>query len=165
MTLIGLELSDAGIMAADSTTGKLLQVDGQATESPGFALPGKSGLLVGQAAASKAHLFPRQIINHFWDHLDTDPLSQSGRQGPQSTAEIAYQHLNLIWQHIQKPAAKSLSPYRDSSAGSNWGSFWALPTNCPSLLKASCHWRWPLHPAPIPGKCYCTLIFTCTGLK
>ena len=102
MSLIGLELSDAGIMAADSTTEKLLQVDGQASESPGFALPEKNGLQVGQAAASKAHLFPRQIINHFWNHLNTDSLEQSGRQGPQSTAEIAYRHLDLIWQHIQK---------------------------------------------------------------
>jgi hypothetical protein len=102
MSIIGIELSDAGIMAADSTTEKLLQVDGQAYDSPGFALPEKSGLQVGQAAASKAHLFPRQIINHFWDHLNTDPLEQSGRHGPQSTAEIAYQHLDLIWQHIQK---------------------------------------------------------------
>ena len=102
MSLIGIELSDAGIMAADSPTGELLQVDGQASESPGFALPEKNGLQVGQAAASKAHLFPRQIINHFWDHLNTDSLEQSGRQGPQSTAEIAYRHLDLIWQHIQK---------------------------------------------------------------
>jgi hypothetical protein len=102
MSLIGLELSDAGIMAADSTTGKLLQVDGQACQSPGFALPEKSGLLVGQAAASKSHLFPRQIINNFWDHLNTDPLEQPGRHGPQSTAEIAFKHLDHIWQHIQK---------------------------------------------------------------
>jgi len=102
MTLIGLELSDAGIMAADSQSGQLLPVDGQDTHSPGFALPEKSGLLVGKAAESKAHLFPRQIINHFWDHLSTDPLAQPGRHGPQSTAEIAYQHLDRIWQHIQK---------------------------------------------------------------
>jgi hypothetical protein len=106
MGIIGIELCDAGIMAADSTTEKLLQVDGQAFESPGFALPEKSGLQVGQAAASKAHLFPRQIINHFWDHLNTDPLEQSGRQGPQSTAEIAYQHLDLIWQRIQKSGSE-----------------------------------------------------------
>ena len=106
MTLIGLELSDAGIMAADSTTDNLLQVDGQAYESPGFALPEKNGLQVGQAAASKAHLFPRQIINHFWDHLNTDALEQSGRQSPQSTAEIAYQHLDLIWQRIQKKGSE-----------------------------------------------------------
>jgi len=97
MSLIGLELSDAGIMAAGSTTEKLLQIDGQASESPGFALPEKSGLLVGKAAESKAHLFPRQIIHHFWDHLNTDPLELPGQHVPQSTAEIAYHHLDRIW--------------------------------------------------------------------
>ena len=56
---------------------------------------------MGKAAESKAHLFPRQIINHFWDHLNTDPLAQAGRRGSLSTAEIAYQHLDRIWQHIQ----------------------------------------------------------------
>jgi hypothetical protein len=102
MTLIGLELSDTGIMAADSTTEKLLQIDGQADESPGFALPQKDGLLVGKAAENKAHLFPRQIIHYFWDHLNTDPLEQPGQYMPQSTAEIAYSHLARIWQQIQQ---------------------------------------------------------------
>ena len=102
MTLIGLELSDAGIMAADSTTEKLLQIDGQACESPGFALPQKDGLLVGKAAENKAHLFPRQVIHRFWDQLNTDPLEQPGQYMPQSTAEIAYSHLARIWQKIQQ---------------------------------------------------------------
>jgi hypothetical protein len=53
MSLIGLELIDAGIMAAGSTTEKLLQIDGQAYESPGFALPDKDGLLVGKAAENR----------------------------------------------------------------------------------------------------------------
>jgi len=102
MTLIGLELSDAGIIAAGSEAEKLLPVDGQAWESPGFALPEKEGLLVGKAAESKAHLFPRQIIHDFWDHLNTDPLEQPGNYLPQSTAEIAYNHLDSIWQQIQE---------------------------------------------------------------
>ena len=101
MSFIGLELSDAGIMAAGSKTEKLLQIDGQASESPGFALPEKNGLLVGKAAESKAHLFPRQIIHHFWDHLNTDPLELPGKHVPQSTAEIAYNHLDRIWQQLQ----------------------------------------------------------------
>ena len=45
MSLIGLELSDAGIMAADSPAGKLLPIDGHDCQSPGFALPEKGGLL------------------------------------------------------------------------------------------------------------------------
>ena len=38
MSLIGLEISDAGIIAAAGTPARLLELDGQATESPGFAL-------------------------------------------------------------------------------------------------------------------------------
>jgi hypothetical protein len=102
MSLIGIELCDAGIMAAGSASEKLLEIDGQALESPGFALPQKEGLLVGNAAESKAHLFPRQIIHNFWDHLNTDPLEQPGNYLPQSTAEIAYDHLDRIWQQIQE---------------------------------------------------------------
>jgi hypothetical protein len=102
MSLIGLELSDAGIMAADSPDAKLLQIDGQADASPGFALPQKDGLLVGKAAENKAHLFPRRIIHHFWDQLNTEPLEQPGAHVPQSTAEIAYFHLERIWQQIRK---------------------------------------------------------------
>jgi hypothetical protein len=99
MGLIGLELNDTGIMAAGSAG--LITVDGQAQESPGFALPQKKDLLVGRVAEGKAHLFPRQIINRFWDQLDTEPLEQPGRYAPQNNAEIAYRHLAAIWQALQ----------------------------------------------------------------
>jgi len=102
MSIIGIELCDAGIMAADGTKAELLQIDGLADESPGFALPAKDGLLVGKAAESKAHLFPRQIIHHFWDQLSTEPLEQPGAHAPKSTAEIAYHHLEHIWRQIKR---------------------------------------------------------------
>ena len=79
MSLIVLEISDAGIIATAVTPAGLLEIDGQATESPGFALPEKDGLLVGKAAESKAHLFPLQVIHRFWDQLNTEPLKQKGR--------------------------------------------------------------------------------------
>ena len=101
MSLIGLELNDSGILAADGTSSKLLDLDGQAQESPGFALPQKKGLLVGKSAERKAHLFPRQILNHFWDQLSTEPLEQAGTYFPLNHAEIVYHHLSLIWQQLQ----------------------------------------------------------------
>jgi len=101
MGFIGLEINDAGIMAAAGTSTGLLEIDGQATESPGFALPEKDGLLVGKAAENKAHLFPRQILNRFWDQLNTEPLEQPGRYAPQNHAEIVYNHLASIWQQLQ----------------------------------------------------------------
>ena len=102
MSLIGLEISDAGIIAAAGTPARLLELDGQATESPGFALPQKDGLLVGKEAEGKAHLFPRQTLNRFWDQLDTEPLEQPAKYAPQNHAEIVYHHLAHIWQAIQK---------------------------------------------------------------
>ena len=102
MGLIGLELNDSGIIAAAGTPAKLLELDGHATQSPGFALPEKDRLLVGKEAEGKAHLFPRQILNRFWDQLNTEPLDQPGKYAPQNHAEIVYHHLSRIWQVIQK---------------------------------------------------------------
>ena len=79
MGLIGLEINDSGIIAAGGSPPKLLDLDGQVQESPGFALPQKKGLLVGKTAQSRAHYFPRQILNHFWDQLNTEPLESSTR--------------------------------------------------------------------------------------
>jgi hypothetical protein len=101
MTIIGLELNDSGILAAGGSPPKLLDLDGQVQESPGFALPQKKGLLVGKTAESKAHLFPRQILNHFWDQLNTEPLEQAAKYFPLNHAEIVYRHLSLIWQQLQ----------------------------------------------------------------
>ena len=101
MPLIGLELNDSGILAAGDSPPGLLDLDGALQESPGFALPQKKGLLVGKTAADQAHLFPRQILNRFWDQLNTEPLEQTGKYFPQNHAEIVYRHLALIWQQLQ----------------------------------------------------------------
>lgn len=101
MTVIGLELNDAGILAAGGSPPGLLELDGPGRESPGFALPQKIGLLVGKTAERKAHLFPRQILTRFWDQLNTEPLEQTGKYFPLNHAEIVYRHLSLIWQQIQ----------------------------------------------------------------
>jgi hypothetical protein len=100
MTLLGLELSDAGILAAGDNPSRLLEVDAQKQESPGVAVPEKKRLVVGNAAASKAHLFPLQVINRFWDQLNTEPLKQKYRHA-QNHAEIALAHLSHIWENIK----------------------------------------------------------------
>jgi hypothetical protein len=101
MTIIGLELNDSGILAAAGNPPELINLEGQDQESPGFALPRKKEMLVGKTAQSKAHYFPRQILNHFWDQLNTEPLQQTGRHFPLSHAEIAFRHLSLIWQQLK----------------------------------------------------------------
>jgi hypothetical protein len=100
MTLLGLELSDAGILVAGDNPARLLTVDGQEQESPGFAIPEKERLLVGKPASDKAHLFPFQVINRFWDQLNTEPLKQKNRHA-QNHAEIAYAHLSHVWEMVK----------------------------------------------------------------
>ena len=100
MTLLGLELSDAGILVAGDNPARLLSVDGQEQESPGFAIPEKERLLVGKTASDKAHLFPFQVINRFWDQLNTEALKQKNRHA-QNHAEIAYAHLFHVWEMVK----------------------------------------------------------------
>ena len=50
MELIGIELSDAGILAAGGDPAHVLEVDGGSVESPGYALQLKKELAVGHAA-------------------------------------------------------------------------------------------------------------------
>ena len=101
MSVLGLELSDAGIIVAGADPPGLLKVDGDSVESPGFALPEKKRLTVGAAAERKAHLYPRQILNQFWDQLNTEPLEQTNPFA-HNHAEIAYEHFASIWQRIRQ---------------------------------------------------------------
>ena len=101
MSVLGVELSDAGILVAGGDPPGLLKVDGDSVESPGFALPEKKGLAIGAAALRKAHLYPRQILNQFWDQLNTEPLEQPNPFA-HNHAEIAYEHFASIWQRIQQ---------------------------------------------------------------
>ncbi len=100
MSLLGLELSDAGIMVAATDPARLLKVDGQYIESPGVALPEKKRLTVGKAAERLAHLYPRQAINIFWDQLNTEPLEQPNLYA-HNHAELAYEHLARIWKSVK----------------------------------------------------------------
>jgi hypothetical protein len=96
MKLLGLELCDAGILVAGDEPPRLLRIDEDSLESPGFALPDKKALITGLAAERRARLFPRQIMNRFWDSLSTDPLDYplpaAGNQ-----AEVACAHLAQVW--------------------------------------------------------------------
>ncbi|MCK7466781.1 MAG: hypothetical protein MZU91_00605 [Desulfosudis oleivorans] len=101
MNLLGLELSDAGILVAGGEPPRLLGIDEDSLESPGFALPEKKALSTGIAAERRARLFPRQIMNRFWDSLSTDPLDPplpaAGNQ-----AEVACAHLARIWNQARR---------------------------------------------------------------
>jgi hypothetical protein len=101
MPLLGIELSDAGIMAAGGEPAQLLAVEGGEKESPGFALAHKDHLIIGKDAQTKARLNPRLYTNHFWDELNTEPLKQPGLEG-KNNGELAYFHLAKLWDTIKR---------------------------------------------------------------
>ncbi len=106
MTLIAVELSDAGIMAAAGNPARLIPVDGHSLASPGYILPIKKKLSVGKTAECKAHLHPQQIQHRFWDQLSMIPLKPP-EPWADNYAEMAHAHLAAIWRQI-KPSGRSL---------------------------------------------------------
>ena len=107
MGLIGLEINDAGIMAADLASDRILKVDGFGLESPGVALVQKKKLLVGEAAERRFCLNPRFVNHTFWDQLNTEPLDQPGFQD-KTNAELAFAHLGEIWRIIKAHGNETL---------------------------------------------------------
>jgi hypothetical protein len=99
--LIGLELSDAGIIAAGGEPVRLLEVDGPDVESSGVALPDNGGLIIGNDAQRTARLKPRLYANRFWDELSAEPLRQPGLEG-RNNAELAYAHVSKVWRNIKQ---------------------------------------------------------------
>jgi len=100
MNLLGLELCDAGILVAGGEPPRLLRVDEDGSESPGFALPEKKSLVTGRAAERRARLLPRQIMNRFWEQLSTDPL-EPALPAAGNLAEVACAHLAHIWEQAR----------------------------------------------------------------
>jgi hypothetical protein len=101
MSLLALELNDAGIVVADAQSGELLPLDGGCLESPAIALAENHSLIVGTAADRRARLNPRFVLDTFWDQLDGKVLRQPGFDG-KTPAELAYVHLSMIWQSVQE---------------------------------------------------------------
>ena len=60
MSLLGVELSDAGILVAGGKPARLLETDQSAFASPGYAFSQKKKVLIGRAVEEMAHLFPRE---------------------------------------------------------------------------------------------------------
>ena len=100
MGILGVELSDAGIQVTGGRPARLLEVEGHAFASPGYALAQNKKVVTGQAAERMAHLYPQKILNYFWDQLSTDPLELPAK-GARNQAEVAFIHLKQIWEKVR----------------------------------------------------------------
>ena len=103
--MIGLELNDAGLLAA-AADGTLVELEPGTLASPGKALIEEGRLQMGVAAEEHCRRAPRQINHQFWDHLAADPLQDPAFAG-WSHADLAHAHLSRIWQRLA-PAHETL---------------------------------------------------------
>ncbi len=103
--MIGLELNDAGLLAA-GPDGDLLEIEPGATASPGVALIEGGHLQVGITAEKRCRRLPRQINRHFWSKLASEPLQDPAYAG-WTHADLAHAHLSHIWQQLA-PAREAL---------------------------------------------------------
>ncbi len=92
MGVIAIELNDTGVTVVRGHSIEL--------ESPGYALLAPERPIVGEVAYRQAHLKPRQINHRFWDQLSADSLPLSVAYA-HSHAELAYLHLQSIWEEIE----------------------------------------------------------------
>ncbi len=93
MATIGLELVDAALVAVR---------DGlRIASSPGVAVIGPQGPLVGEPAAAMLRLQPLLAVDRFWSDLATDAMvAVPGAQV--SHADLAYAQLSGLWQSLAK---------------------------------------------------------------
>jgi len=96
MTVVALELNDAGISAVRDGARDTLAIP----ESPGYALVVDGSVVTGVDARARARLKPRFTHTRFWNALDTTPLS---RPFPSklSRADLAHAHLKHIWESLK----------------------------------------------------------------
>ncbi len=119
MRMLGLEIHDAGILCADHDA-RLRPTEVDALESPGFALVHGRKLQLGNAAFHQARRRPRQINCQFWEALNDQPLRSPEFEG-YNHAELAFRHLEQVWQHVNTDGAEVIlivpDHYQDEELG------------------------------------------------
>ena len=96
MTLLAIELNDAGIRAAKDTDPGTEALPA----SPGVALWDGDRLLTGREASRRARLKPRWSHDRFWEELDTTPLPAPFPRSLRR-ADLAHAHLEDIWRSLK----------------------------------------------------------------
>lgn len=110
MTTLGLELSDAGLLAArleDSEPSPLDVPDRNgAHDWPGFCYSEGSALTFGRAAEDLWFVYPRRVVHNFWARLAHEPSTLSVHGKPHSFSELAYFFLSAYWSRLSTVAGK-----------------------------------------------------------
>jgi hypothetical protein len=91
---LALEINDAGLLVAGPV--------GLVLESPGLAVAGGEGVLIGDEARARAWLDPGRVQHDFWLRLDTSPLARPAAHA-QTRADLVFEHLRQLWNTLEEP--------------------------------------------------------------
>lgn len=102
MTLVALELHDAGVTAvAPGTATGSSDAGILGVASPGFALLEGQELLTGSAARERSRLAPRRTHHRFWHALDAHTPLPRPFPRDWTAADLAHAHLERLWREIR----------------------------------------------------------------
>ena len=102
MTLLALELNDAGLILARIAAGGESEI---LADSPGFALLEGDIVLTGGAAAARARQRPLFTHSTFWRELGVTPLPRP-TAAAQTTADVAFTHLAELLKPLNSGAER-----------------------------------------------------------
>jgi hypothetical protein len=90
-----------GLLAAHLNDSEILVVNDEKIlyREPGYALLEDDGLITGAEAYASASLKPRQIQNHYWSALHTEPLPDR-RFHHLSAADLVSRQLEQMWRRV-----------------------------------------------------------------
>jgi hypothetical protein len=95
MRTVAIELNDSGIVIADA--------EERLDESPGYARAEPDRLRFGHEALARAKLEPSQTFSHYWQCLDTEPLTRRLHRA-RTQADLVHGHLQALWTALDTPA-------------------------------------------------------------
>ena len=105
MATIGIELCDAGLLAASCTKDdpRIVEVPDKtgATAWPGFCYCEGDKLSFGLAAEDMWFIHPRRVAHNFWSRLNLEPSSLLVGKKPPSFSELAFLFLRTYAEQLR----------------------------------------------------------------
>lgn len=114
MAFHGIELSDAGLLAAHGGDGELTLLPAAGASAgedwPAFAHAGDRGLVFGRAAEDQWFIHPRRVAFNFWSRLAHEPSGLQSAAKPVAFSELAFFHLREFAARVLAgaPSAESI---------------------------------------------------------
>ncbi|AWT59909.1 MAG: hypothetical protein DF168_01106 [Candidatus Moanabacter tarae] len=103
MRIIGLEICDEGILAAENKDRevRIFPLESEGLSSPGHVFFDGSEFKTGREAEFLQRIYPRYVSDRCWDQLSLRPSELNTPGNPPPYSELAFRHIHFIWKKLQ----------------------------------------------------------------